>query len=93
VQVVTGAPAATTGGPNNPAGTLTEVSSAACPPATVLLGGGATVTNVSQGRGAVFMSRPLNGTSTTTWTAQAIVVVAENGMNHITVTAYALCTT
>jgi hypothetical protein len=45
----------------------------------------------STGKGAVFSSRPASGTSTTAWEAQGVVIVAETGNNHISVTAYAVC--
>jgi hypothetical protein len=50
------------------------------------------ITNATVGKGAVFSSRPAGGTSTTAWEAQGVVIVAESGNSHISVTAYAVCT-
>jgi hypothetical protein len=70
---------------------LTGLSTATCPAGKVLLGGGAIMTTAGTGVGAVHTSRPQNGTSTTAWEARG-VVVAEIGNNHVSVTAYAVCT-
>jgi hypothetical protein len=99
-QVVTGTAATTPLGTNAALGALTGTSTAACPAGTILLGGGALAAHATSGNGlaAAFDSRPLNGTSTTTWEARAVVTRAESGTatnaaTHISVTAYAICTT
>ncbi len=73
-------------------GTLTDTSTATCPAGKILLGGGALITNAAVGKGAVFSSRPAGGLSTTAWEAQGVVIVAEALNDHISVTAYAVCT-
>jgi Na+-translocating ferredoxin:NAD+ oxidoreductase RnfD subunit len=65
-------------------------ATAACPVGKVLLGGGANVTNTQANLRVVLVgSRP---TSTTVWTASAVVTTALTGVNTATVTAYAICT-
>jgi hypothetical protein len=65
-------------------------ATATCPAGKVLLGGGANVTNTQANSRVVLVgSRP---TSTTVWTASAVVTTALTGTNTATVTAYAICT-
>jgi hypothetical protein len=82
---VTGAPASTGG---NPAvGSTSPTSTATCAAGTKLLGGGATVTQGSNARGAVSSSAPNAGG--TAWTGTAVVTVTGGGT--VTITAFALC--
>jgi hypothetical protein len=90
---VTG-PTVPTSGNNNIIGVVTGTSTAPCPTGTTLIGGGALTTNApdGHGEGAVFLSRPQGGTSTTTWEAVGITIASESAGEHIAITAYAICT-
>jgi hypothetical protein len=61
-----------------------------CPPTTVLLGGGAHITtDFDQKERVVLVSS--YPSSTTTWTAIAVLTANLGNNNSLTVTAYALC--
>jgi hypothetical protein len=68
-------------------GTVTGAATATCAAGKVLLGGGALITGTGTAVAAIYSSYP---SSTTVWTAQA--VVTSSGLSGtVTVQAYALC--
>jgi hypothetical protein len=86
--------ASTTSGTNPAVGTTAQITTAACPAGTKLVGGGAQATS-SSGTLAQFatleVSRPTGGTPPTQWQATARAATTFTGGSTFTVTAYALC--
>jgi len=75
----------------NPVANTSITATATCPAGTVVLGGGAFVSNTQQTLRTVLVgSRP---TSTTVWQATAVVTTALSGGATATLTAYVVCTT
>jgi hypothetical protein len=72
-----------------PVGTTSSTSTATCAPGTKLLGGGATVTQPGNAKGAVSMSAPVGATTPTGWQATAVVTIS--GTGAVQITAFAIC--
>jgi hypothetical protein len=86
--------ASTTSGANPASGTSAQITTAACPAGTKLVGGGAQASSTSgipTQFAALEVSRPTGGTPPTQWQATARARADFSGGATFTVTAYALC--
>jgi hypothetical protein len=75
---------------NAPAGTIVTAS-VSCPAGTVVLGGGARVTVSAATQNQRVVLRASYPSSTTAWTAEAIVITTLTGGNTGRITPYVLC--
>jgi hypothetical protein len=86
--------ASTTSGPNPAVGTTAQITTAACPAGTHLVGGGADATSTSgiaAQYAALEVNRPTGGTPPDRWQATARAATTFTGNATFTTTAYALC--